>query len=631
MKKRVCAAILAAVMVWGAVFAAAAEPSLTDTDKKAVLAALYEADIASTREALELGLVSSEELTSYYLARISQYNGPHNCFITLCTNALDEARKRDEARANGAAAGALWGIPVVVKDNMNYAGWPTTNGYAGKKAAEKTNAAVVDALLREGAVILGKTNMSTAAQDARASYSAAAGETKNAYAVYLSSGGSSGGTAVAVSLNFAMAGLGTDTNSSLRYPSSLNGCVTLRPTTGLLSNDGVVRLNRVRDTPGAITRTVADQAIMLDALTGGKNGYYENLNGEALAGLRIGVLQNLTYATSAETVRTAKNLDGEVRAAFSAAVEELRACGAEVVEVTMSRFFSLSSATMSTNAAGPRTAFYNAYRAFLQKNALDAVIFPTYLSAPLYSGVTPDGKKWKVSSQVYINNCKYLSPSAGVPEMTVPIGRHSRGAGIGMEIAGDKNTEQLLLDIAYSYTQRYDHRQVPDTAPDLYAGSYAGPLDQRVRLWREARNAPVAYAAPQTVQVDGQPVELELYALKDEKGNDTNYIRLRELAAALKETDARFDVGWDGNVIITTQTPYSADEAKGEKRFEGDQAYRPATARTFVDGVEKDLAAFVLTDDSGGRYTYYDLRELGDALGITVGRSTEGGVYLETK
>lgn len=123
--------------------------------------------------------------------------------------------------------------------------------------------------------------MSTGAQDALRSLSKAVGETKNAYSIYLASGGSSGGTAVAVSLNFATVGLGTDTNSSLRIPAALNGCVSLRPTFGLLSLNGIKKLNKTRDTAGAITRTVYDQAVMMDVLTQGKFSYTKNLNAKA--------------------------------------------------------------------------------------------------------------------------------------------------------------------------------------------------------------------------------------------------------------------------------------------------------------------------------------------------------------
>ena len=469
------------LMLLPAVSAAEETPALSDEDKRALLAALYEADISSVREALSLRLISCEELTAYYLQRIEAYNEPYNCFITLCDNALEVARQRDEQLAAGEGTGALFGVPVVVKDNIHYAGYPTTNGRSSRlNEVSEENAVIVEYLLQEGAIILGKTNMSTDAQDARASRSSAAGETKNADNPYLASGGSSGGSAAAVSLNFAMAGLGTDTNSSLRYPAALNGCVSLRPTLGLLSKEGLIILNSHRDTPGAITRTVRDQAIMLDVISGGEYGYAENLDDGVLKGMRIGVLSEFVYPNPDVWQRSEEDLDDEIEAAFAAAVEELHRLGAEVVDVSLPNIFSLSSATFDGDSASARERYYAAYQALLRENDISAVIFPSYLHAPQWSGEDADGVYQDVYSQPYITNCRDLSSCIGIPEITVPIGQHSRGAGIGMEIAGDKNTEQLLLNIAYAYTQRYDHRAAPEGAENNYAADYAGAMAERI-------------------------------------------------------------------------------------------------------------------------------------------------------
>ena len=318
--------------------------SFPETDEKQVLLdALYEADIATVREAIGLGLITCRELTEYYLERIDAYEDTFHCFITLCDNALAEADKRDAAIAEGTAEGALFGIPIVVKDNIDYAGYPTTNGYWYYRSAPAESAAVVQHLLDGGAIILGKTNMSAGAQDAICSVSELGIETFNAYNPELASGGSSGGSAAAVSLNLAVAGLGTDTNVSLRYPSALNGCVSMRPTVGLLERDGCVILNYSRDTPGAITRSVTDQAILLDAMTGGKTNYTENLNAAALEGLRIGVLWELSYPIAGSYNRTESDLDEEIQLAFDNAVSEFIACGAEVVVVSMPDVFYYSS------------------------------------------------------------------------------------------------------------------------------------------------------------------------------------------------------------------------------------------------------------------------------------------------
>ena len=456
--------------------------SVRDTYKDAALAAVYEGDISSMRRALDLGLLTCEDLTRFYLDRIDAYNDTYNCFITICDDAMDIAREKDAQIAAGTAAGSLFGIPVVVKDNMDYKGWHTTSGH--KKTDSQiadSNADVVQYLLDEGAIIIGKTNMSTDAQDARASISSAVGQTKNAYSTNITSGGSSGGSASAVSLNFAAAALGTDTNSSLRYPAALNGCVSLRPTWDILSTKGIDTLNKTRDVPGVLTRTVYDQALVLDVMSGGATNYTENLNADSLQGMRIGVLKQL-YQPSAS--RPEEQIDGEIVAAFENALKELEACGAELVYMRIDGLISKSNATLNTNDSSPKKKLHNAFLAGLEEYHVSAVVFPTYITAPLKTGTDESGVSWDIYSQDYITNCKILGPSCGVPEISVPIGTHSTGAGIGMEICAPKNEEQQLLNMAYSYTLRYDHREIPAGTPNLLAEDAAGSLDEVINRYK---------------------------------------------------------------------------------------------------------------------------------------------------
>lgn len=485
MKKLILLCLCLLLMVTSA---ASADFEITEdgvtVDREALLAALFEADIASIREAIDLGLISCVELTEYYLERIEAYNETFHCFITLCDDALEVAAERDAKIAEGTAEGRLFGIPVVVKDNIDCEGWPTTNGEGWASGAASSNATVVQYLLDEGAVILGKTNMSTAAQDAMFSNSATGIRTYNAYNPDLSPGGSSGGSAAAVSLNFAVAGLGTDTNSSLRYPSALNGCVTLRTTVGLADRDGIELLNPSRDTVGAITRSVYDQAIMLDVLTGGAYDFVENLDGNALQGVRIGVLAELCYPVSG-TDRTEENLDKEIQAAFANALDELAVCGAEIVEISVPDLFSLSL-NADAGWSGTRERFYEKIAEVMEEADVCALVFPTYLHTPYYakeeyltSGAIYD--------QTYLSNCALLSPLTGAPELTVQIGLHSRGAGIGMEIYSLKNSEQLLLNLAYSYTAQYDHRTASEAGPSLHFGEEDLTLEEFLQAYRDAR------------------------------------------------------------------------------------------------------------------------------------------------
>lgn len=153
---RIISAVLFVLLLSPCVFAAEnAETVFEDITKNDIYAAVYEADIVSLRSALDCGLITSRVLTGIYLDRIEKFGGAKKCFITLCDNALEEADKRDAAIAAGTAEGTLFGIPVVVKDNIEYAGYPTTNGKKKNGSVSATNAAVVQYLLDEGAVILG--------------------------------------------------------------------------------------------------------------------------------------------------------------------------------------------------------------------------------------------------------------------------------------------------------------------------------------------------------------------------------------------------------------------------------------------------------------------------------------------
>lgn len=140
----------------------------------------------------------------------------------------------------------------------------------------------------------------------------------------------------------------------------------------------------------------------------------------------------------------------------------------------------------------------------------------------------------------------------------------------------------------------------------------------------------IAHAADLTVELDGKPVKFQAYALIDAAGGVTNYIKLRDVAYMLNGTKAQFEVGWDGQVNVTTAKSYTANGSEMKTPFSGDRKYTMVTAETMVNGVGSAVEAIMLTDDAGGGYTYYKLRDLGKYLGFNVGWSAERGVYLET-
>ena len=139
-----------------------------------------------------------------------------------------------------------------------------------------------------------------------------------------------------------------------------------------------------------------------------------------------------------------------------------------------------------------------------------------------------------------------------------------------------------------------------------------------------------AKASTQTVTVDGKKVEFQMYALVDENGNGTNYIKLRDMAQVLNGTEAQFSVGYDGTISLTTGQVYTSTGTEMTTPFSGDRSYTGGAQTVKINGSNVDMTAITLLDDAGGGYNYFKLRDLGMALGFNVGYSNERGVYIET-
>lgn len=143
-------------------------------------------------------------------------------------------------------------------------------------------------------------------------------------------------------------------------------------------------------------------------------------------------------------------------------------------------------------------------------------------------------------------------------------------------------------------------------------------------------SANIAYPSTQVVELDGIPLEFQMYALKDQNGNPTNYIKVRDLAQALTGSKAMFSVEWDGAVNLVPGGIYSPNGTEGHSSFTTPWPYTLPTSPTKVNGVDSDLQAIVLTDKTGGGFTYYQLRDLGRALNFNVGWSAEKGIFIES-
>jgi amidase len=302
------------------------------------------AGLTEVRAALDAHRTTSEELVRYYLDRIARFDkrGPRiNALITLNPHAIEEARRLDAGEDRRPHDNLLYGIPFIVKDNYDTAGLATSGGSAAlAHSVPFSNAFVVQKLLDQGAILIGKANMSElAASYGRLGYSSAGGLTLNPYNTLRNVSGSSSGSAAAVAADFASFALGTDASGSLRGPASTAGLVALRPTLGLIGRGGIIPASLTFDTAGALTRTVADQALVLAAIAGADPrdaattlnrpaAAYSSANAaSSLKGLRLGVIENFRGASS------------DVDTVEKAALQTLRSRGAILLPILLPREF----------------------------------------------------------------------------------------------------------------------------------------------------------------------------------------------------------------------------------------------------------------------------------------------------
>src|ERR1700754_2885535 len=269
--------------------------------------------VADLQQKLAAGQVTSVQITRAYNNRIAAVNarGPGiNAVRLVNPSALQDAAVADLERATGHSKGALQGIPVLVKDNLDVAGLPTTAGsVALQDSVPAKDSTVVARLRASGAVILGKTNLTEFANfmtsGMPSGYSSLGGQVLNPYDIAASPSGSSSGSGAAAASGLAAITIGTETSGSIVSPAAAQGIVGLRPTIGLVSRTGTLPISATQDTAGPMTRTVADAAAELQAIAGkdaedpATDGapaavpdYVSGLKTDALAGKRIGILTN---------------------------------------------------------------------------------------------------------------------------------------------------------------------------------------------------------------------------------------------------------------------------------------------------------------------------------------------------
>jgi amidase len=489
--------------------------------------AIDEATIAQIETALRARTITCHALVARYLARIDAYDKQRaalNTIVLVNPDALKAADDLDRRFAEGGAVGPLHCVPVIVKDNYETIDMPTTAGSLSLKDMMTGKDAFVVKRLREaGAVLIAKSNMAEFAfSPVETVNSILPGYTRNPYDTSRVTAGSSGGSAAGAAANFGAVALGTDTGDSIRGPAAHQALVGLRSTMGLVSRGGVVPLSLAADIAGALTRTVADTAAVLQVIAGedpadpatadGRGhvdpDYAASLKADGLRGARLGVLHQ-AYDTPAT--------DADVLDVFRSALGELRQAGAEVIdpvaidgfdamrrdqgscnqfkydlnkylaglgdkaprhsldEIIKSRRFHpsiqarLEGAQASDDVPGetPGCKSRDQFRARLREavlkvmddNHLDALVYPTWSNPPrLIGDLNTPGG----------DNNQLFAPSTGFPAITVPMG-YTRGGTLpaGLQFFGRAWSEATLIRLAYAYEQATHHRHPPAATPPL--------------------------------------------------------------------------------------------------------------------------------------------------------------------
>jgi amidase len=501
---------------------------------------IVETSIDDVHAAFRSGKLTAHQLVQGYLDRIDAYDkrGPAiNSIITLNPRALEDADRLDAAFKAGGFVGPLHGIPVLVKDEIDTAGMPTTLGTLVFKDYRPTrDSFVVEKLRKAGAIILGKTTLSEFA--AGDTYGSMFGVTRNPYDLERTVGGSSGGSGAALAANFSMVTLGEETFASIRRPGAWNAVAALRPTPGLVSRSGmwdgypspVAQM-------GPMARTVADLAKLLDAMVGydpedpvtalgiGKEeSYIKVLDKDGLKGARIGILRESIGVQSEPDSEDFRKVD----AVFEKNVAELKAAGAIVVD---SLAIPNLKALLAKRATNPNVAD-EALRLYLARNpnspfrsrqdianapdiaksvpanraeqwkrpppALDAARYLEYLQAreELMFNILKVMADNKLDAIVHKTaehqptlikdgiNPPYTS-NKGIPtwntflvyaaSMTVPSGFTTDNLPVGITFFGRPYSEPMLLKLAYSYELATHHRLPPKTTPALPAEASRAP------------------------------------------------------------------------------------------------------------------------------------------------------------
>lgn len=490
---------------------------------------LEEATIQDVQDAYKSGRLTAHQLVQLYLNRIEAFDkkGPSlNAIITINSQALQEADRLDAAFKASGITGPLHGIPIVLKDQMDAKGMPTTLGsILFKSYYPDRDSFVAENLRKAGAIILAKTTLGELGGGD--TYGSLFGSTRNPYALDRTVGGSSGGSGAALSANFATVAVGEEGFASIRRPSTWNSVVGIRPTAGLVSRSGMFDgWPEINGTLGPMARTVTDAAKLLDVMVGYDpedpltasgvghvpGSYTKFLDVNGLQGAHIGILrESMGVDSEPQSQDFAK-----ITAVFNQAVGELKAAGATVVDpIVIPNLKKL----LDTRAVGP-TESAEAFQVFFGRSAHppfkskeEMMRSPDFAKVFRYAQdrmrATPDDTKHyrylqarlelmlsvlqvmadnKLDAIVYKSiehqptlikdgvNPPWVNTKGAphlntflvfVPVVAVPAGFTTDNLPAGITFMGRPYDEGTLIKLAYGYEQATHHRRPPGTTPPL--------------------------------------------------------------------------------------------------------------------------------------------------------------------
>jgi len=479
---------------------------------------LTELTINKIHQAYKEKKYTSTQLVKAYIDRIKKYDKKINAISLINPKAIEIAQTLDKEYQKTKILRPLHGIPMIVKDNFNTRGLPTTGGsLALKDFIPQSDAFMVNKLVKAGAIIIAKSNMAEWAFSPMHTTSSTLGITKNPYNLSYVPAGSSGGTGAAIAANFGTIGLGTDTGNSIRGPSSHNALVGFRSTIGLVSRHGIIPLYLRNDVAGPMCRTVEDATRVLGIIAGydpndpvtkhseGKIpvNYTKFLVKGGFKGARIGVLRELSE----------DNPDPQIKTLFQKAIEDIKAMGAEIIDpVNVPNFADLRKNQWCDNfredieaylaefvkmdnlktledivrvgsnskyardslnyflknsgrSKNPEIKCLDPYTDSLRiafREAIEKKMDQLKLDAIIYpTWNNRPAKIEKYKEEYRGDNSQIIAPHTGQPAFTVPMGFTNDNLPAGLQFLGRMFDEPTLIKLVYAYEQGTKHRALP--------------------------------------------------------------------------------------------------------------------------------------------------------------------------